>query len=85
MVPSGIAPQLTATYGPCFRALNWWTMRGMDSFPVPLSPSTRTLMSVVATCAATDNARSSAGAFPTTPNLRLIAPTSMLSYPRVRR
>ena len=60
-------------------------MRGMTSLPVPLSPKTSTLMSVVATCAATVKARSRAGEFPTTPNLRFNAPTSIFSSVQVRR
>ncbi len=46
---SGMAPQLMATKGPPFRLLEWCMARATSSFPVPLSPTTSTDVSVVAT------------------------------------
>ena len=46
---SGIAPQLIGTKGPSARALSRWIARAASSLPVPLSPSTSTGASTVAT------------------------------------
>jgi hypothetical protein len=46
---SGIAAQLSATKGPPRRGDRPWTARAKSSFPVPLSPSSRTVLSVGAT------------------------------------
>ena len=46
---SGIAAQLTATKGPRPRGDSPWRARATSSFPVPLSPRIRTVVSVGAT------------------------------------
>ena len=46
---SGIAAQLTATNGPRERGDRPWMARATSSFPVPLSPRIRTVVSVGAT------------------------------------
>jgi hypothetical protein len=66
-VPSGIAPQFTAEYGPCLRRLFWWMIWGITSLPLPLSPVTSTVSSVGATRMATAMARSSSGEPPMIP------------------
>src|SRR3954462_10672444 len=45
-----MAPQLTATEGPWRRGLAAWIARAAISFPVPDSPSMRTVESNGATC-----------------------------------
>ena len=73
IVPSGIAPQFTAIYLPCFRLDRVCMMRGILSFPTPLSPVTRTEMSVGATCIAFSMARFSLGSLPMILNRCFIA------------
>ena len=52
---SGIAAQLIATNGPSLRALSACSARAKSSLPVPLSPSSSTVVSVAAArCSATD-------------------------------
>ncbi len=46
---SGMAAQLTGTKGPWARGERPWMARAMSSFPVPLSPRMRTVVSVGAT------------------------------------
>ena len=43
-----MAAQLIATNGPFARALALWSARAHSSFPVPLSPSSNTVVSVPA-------------------------------------
>ena len=45
---SGIAAQLIATNGPLARPDSWCSARLISSLPVPLSPSSSTVASVVA-------------------------------------
>ena len=47
---AGIAPQLTRTSGLALRGLRSCTARAMSSFPVPVSPKSKTVESVGATC-----------------------------------
>jgi hypothetical protein len=49
MVPSGMAPQFTAMYFPCFLCDKAWIILGILYLPTPLSPVTNTEMSVGAT------------------------------------
>ena len=49
---SGRAAQLSATNGPSARFEAWWMNRATTSFPVPDSPTRRTVVSVEATCVA---------------------------------
>ena len=44
-----MAPQLMATKGAFLRGLLAWMARAISSLPVPLSPSMRTVASVLAT------------------------------------
>ena len=46
MVPSGMAPQFTAIYLPCFLCDKECIILGILSLPTPLSPVTNTEMSV---------------------------------------
>jgi hypothetical protein len=62
-----MAPQFTAMYGPCFRALKAWMIWGITSLPVPLSPVINTLRSVGATCAAISMALSRPAEVPMMP------------------
>ena len=62
---SGMAAQLTATYGPFARVLCSWIRRARHSFPVPLSPVISTLAELGATRAAVINADSMPGLSPT--------------------
>ena len=55
MVPSGIAPQFTAIYFPCFRELLACIICGKNSFPAPLSPVISTAKSIGAICRALCN------------------------------
>ena len=64
MVPSGIAPQLTAKYFPFLRRLFWWMIFGMFSFPTPLSPVMSTIRSVGAMATAVSSALLSAASLP---------------------
>jgi hypothetical protein len=64
MVPSGMAPQLTAKYFFDLRVLLSCIILGITSFPEPLSPVISTVRSVGATCMATSIALLSSGAFP---------------------
>ncbi len=50
MTPGARAAQLTATRRRSRRELSWWMARATNSFPVPVSPQTRTVLSVRATC-----------------------------------
>ena len=68
MVPSGIAPQLTAMYLACLRGEYWWMMAGKNSFPAPLSPQTSTDRSMGATRKALPTAFVRAGALPIMPS-----------------
>src|SRR5690625_6488714 len=52
-----MAPQFTAMYFPCFLCDKEWIIRGMLSFPTPLSPVTNTEISVGATLIAFSKAR----------------------------
>ena len=72
MVPSGMAPQLTAMNELCLRADKACMAIENASFPTPLSPQIKTVRSVPATCAATCKAKFSAGELPMMPNLFLI-------------
>ena len=72
IVPSGMAPQLMAKYGPCLRAEKAWIIFGKCSLPTPDSPVTRTLRSVFATCRAISMPRLSNGLLPMMPNRCLI-------------
>ena len=56
MVPSGIAPQLTAINCPCFLFDKECIILEKDSLPEPLSPVINTVISVGATCSAIDMA-----------------------------
>ena len=67
IVPSGMAPQLTAMYVPCLRWLFWWMICGKFSLPTPLSPVISTERSVGATCMATSMARLSVASLPMIP------------------
>lgn len=67
IVPSGIAPQLTAIYLECLRDENPCMILGKNSLPVPLSPVTNTERSIGATCMARETAAISPGALPTMP------------------
>ena len=73
IVPSGIAPQFTAMYLPCLRRDSEWMMRGITSFPTPLSPVMSTEMSVGATCMAFSIARFNLGSLPIMLNRCFIA------------
>ena len=68
MVPSGMAPQLTAMYCPCLRLLFWWIIFGKCSLPTPLSPVMSTDRSVGATWMAMSMARFSPSELPIMPN-----------------
>ena len=46
---SGMAPQLMLTKGPLARGERLWISRAINSLPVPVSPVTSTVMSVLAT------------------------------------
>ena len=67
MVPSGIAPQLTAMYLACFLGEFWWMIFGIFSFPTPLSPVTKTEISVAATRKDFSKARFSPSLIPMIP------------------
>ena len=73
MVPSGIAPQFTAMYLPCFLCDKEWIIFGILSLPTPLSPVTNTEISVGATWMAFSTARFSFGSFPIIPNRCFVA------------
>ena len=53
--PSGRAPQSTATNGAARRDDAAWTARATSSLPVPVSPSTSTVTSALATRSSTAN------------------------------
>ena len=57
IVPSGIAPQFTAIYLACFLCDNECIILGIFSLPTPLSPVTKTEISVGATLMAFSKAR----------------------------
>ena len=65
---SGSAAQLTATSGPVARRLRAWTARATSSFPLPLSPVTRTVASVGATRATRSKTRCIGALSPTKPS-----------------
>ena len=69
IVPSGIAPQLTAIYFACFLCEYWWIILGIFSLPTPLSPVTRTEMSEFETWIDFSRALFSFSLFPIIPNL----------------
>ena len=69
IVPSGIAPQFTAINLLCFLCESWWMIFGKDSFPTPLSPVTKTVISVGATLTAFSIALSSPAELPIISNL----------------
>ena len=86
---SGIAPQLTVISGPPARGERLWSSWAMSSLPVPVSPVTRTLMSVPATLSTRLNTSIICGQAPMIwPNLtlsrRFCRPAlSLRSSPRV--
>src|SRR5690554_7559420 len=67
-----MAPQFTAIYLLCFLWERAWIILGMLSFPTPLSPVTKTDMSVGATRMAFSKARFSLGSLPMIPKRCLI-------------
>src|SRR5690606_33282842 len=80
MVPSGIAPQLTAIKGLCLRDERACIILENASLPTPLSPTISTDKSVLATCAAVLNAWLSAAELPMIPNLFLMLCSSIFNY-----
>ncbi len=69
IVPSGIAPQLTAMYFLCLREPKWCMIFGKNSLPLPLSPFTSTDRSIGATRTARPTASSRACELPIIENL----------------
>ena len=63
---SGIAAQLMATKGPLARAESWCSARLISSLPVPLSPRSRTVVSVAAARCRDSMDSFSAGSSPST-------------------
>src|SRR4051794_40290766 len=64
--------QLTATNGWCLRRLDWWISVAVTSFPVPLSPVIRTVLSLLPITRRNSN----------TARIRALCPTTMPSMMR---